>query len=69
MTNANTNAPALIAYQVDRKENGKAYWHRIGAAWQNKKGGYQIKLSTLPVDGELVLMPPRKRESKSEEAA
>ena len=69
MTNANTNAPALIAYQVDRKENGKAYWHRIGAAWQNKKGGYQIKLSTLPVDGELVLMPPWKKGNNGEEAA
>ena len=69
MSDTNTNAPALIAYQVDRKENGKAFWHRIGAAWPNKKGGFQVKLSTLPVDGELVLMPAKARKANTEETA
>ena len=57
MSTKNTNAPSLIAYQVEGSENGKGYWHRIGAAWPNKAGGFQVKLTALPVDGELVLMP------------
>ena len=69
MSDTNTKSPALIAYQVDRNENGNAFWHRIGAAWQNKKGGFQIKLTALPVDGELVLLPPKARETGTEETA
>jgi len=59
MSTKPTNAPALIAYQVEGSENGKGYWHRVGAAWPNKAGGFQVKLTALPVNGELVLMPPK----------
>jgi hypothetical protein len=61
MSTAKDNSPALIAYHVT--ENGKkTYWTRIGAAWPNKKGGYQVKLETIPVNGELVLLPPKATE-------
>lgn len=53
------NAPALIAYQVTSgKEGGKAFWQRCGAAWPNKKGGFQLRLNAMPFGGELVLLPP-----------
>lgn len=59
-TNAQpSNAPALIAYQVTPgKEGGKAFWQRCGAAWPNKKGGFQLRLNAMPLGGELVLLPP-----------
>lgn len=56
---ASTNSPALIAYQVTPgKEGGKAFWQRCGAAWPNKKGGFQLRLQVMPLGGELVLLPP-----------
>lgn len=58
---SNANKPALIAYQVtDGKE--KSYWSRVGAAWENKSGGYQIRLDSLPLSGEIVLMPPQQQD-------
>ncbi len=66
MSTATENTPALIAYHVT--ENGKkTYWSRIGAAWPNRKGGFQIKLDTLPVNGELVLLPPKARQDADAE--
>jgi hypothetical protein len=66
MTNETTNQPALIAYSV--RENGeKSFFTRIGAAWPNKTGGYGIKLDALPVNGEIVLFPPK--EDDNQEAA
>ena len=51
--------PALIAYLVSPgKDGGKAFWQRCGAAWPNKKGGFQLRLNAMPIGGELVLLPP-----------
>ena len=71
MSTTKENSPALVAYHVT--QNGeKTYWTRVGAAWPNKKGGFQVKLETLPVNGELVLLPPKAQEEdkpETEEAA
>lgn len=53
------NKPDLIVYTVSG-EGDKAFWTRIGAAWKNSKGGFSIKLNALPLDGSLVLLPPKK---------
>lgn len=64
-TRKKSNAPALIAYTVEKAEGAeKAYWRRVGAAWKNKAGGYQLRLGSLPVGGELVLLPPREAGNK-----
>lgn len=49
-----------------RKEDGnsKGYWSRIGVAFQNKSGGWNVKLDALPVNGELVMMPPKPRDDQ-----
>lgn len=57
MSTQTQNIPALIAYQAITSGE-KTYWRRIGAAWANKKHGFQVKLDALPVNGELVLLPP-----------
>lgn len=56
--------PAFIAYTV--RDNGldgdakKSYWDRVGAAWTNKSGeGLSLDLSAFPVNGRIVLMPPK----------
>lgn len=56
MSTNRQNTPDLIAYQVDKGET-RSYWRRVGAAWKNKKGGFQVKLNAIPVHGDLVLLP------------
>jgi hypothetical protein len=60
------NRPTLIAYTVTGT-NGNAFWTRVGACWPNKAGGFQLKLNALPVNGELVLLPPKDEAEKSPE--
>ena len=59
-----TNKPSLLAYTVkNRGKNQKAIWTRIGAAWPHNSGiGFSIELEALPVDGRLVLIPPKSDE-------
>lgn len=48
--------PTHIAYQVRDREGGKAFWTRIGAAWQNSDGkGFNIQLECVPLDGRITL--------------
>lgn len=45
---------------VSRKGAGdKNYYSRIGAAWSVASDGISIKLDALPLDGELILFPPK----------
>lgn len=62
MSETNPNRPDLIAYTVTRQDDAKPRFHSIGAAWANSKGGYGIRLHALPLDGELVLLPPSQQE-------
>ena len=68
MSNTKNNAPSMIAYQVDQVGEN-SFFHRVGAAWKNKAGGYQIKLSAIPVNGEIVLLPPKEKEGEKEAEA
>ncbi len=56
-------APRLNAFTVAEftAEDGKPAkaWTRIGVAFANKNGpGYSIRLNALPLNGNLVLLPP-----------
>lgn len=45
---------------VSRKgSDDKTYYNRVGAAWNVSNDGISIKLDALPVDGSLVLFPPK----------
>lgn len=53
-----TKKPDLHAFTVTGTDE-KPFYTKIGAAWKNKKGGYGIRLDALPVNGEIVLFPPK----------
>lgn len=57
----NNSKPALKAFVVT-ESNGKSFFHEIGAAWANSKGGYSLRLHALPVNGEIVLLPPKEKD-------
>lgn len=54
-----TNSPAFIAWHVVERGD-KAFWTRIGAAWDHKDGeGLTLQLDLMPVhDGRVVLRTP-----------
>jgi hypothetical protein len=56
-----SNTPKFYAYTVkDRGKDKKGIWTRIGAAFAHEKsGGFTIELAALPIDGKIVLMPPK----------
>ena len=44
----------------DAKPDDKPFWHVVGAAWKTKDGkGIQVRLNSLPLDGTLLLYPPK----------
>lgn len=54
-----TKKPDFIAYAVSG-EGQKAFWTRIGTAWMhNHAEGFNIELAAFPVNGRIVLMPPK----------
>ena len=58
MNKETAKRPELIAYTVT-ESGGENRYHRIGAAWANSKGGCKIVLHALPLDGEILLLPPK----------
>lgn len=58
--------PDLLAYTVKDRGNGQdAVWNRIGAAWKHRDGqGYDVALSSNPLDGRISLRENRMEEFK-----
>lgn len=47
------------------KQNGDSnFYTKIGAAWKVAKDGISIKLDLLPLDGKIVLFPPKEDNSR-----
>lgn len=44
---------------VSQKNGESNFYTRVGAAWNVARDGISIKLQCLPVDGNLVLFPPK----------
>jgi len=44
---------------VSEKNGDKNYYTKVGAAWNVSNDGISIKLRAMPLDGNLVLFPPR----------
>ena len=61
--------PAFEAFTVREGSKGKSYFTRVGAAWPTKNGGgVTLYLDALPVDGKLILMPPKAKQEAAPDA-
>jgi hypothetical protein len=62
----NTQPPALIAYHVAERGE-KAFWTRIGAAWDHEDAkGLTLQLELLPANGgRIVLREPNAEEGEA----
>ena len=50
-----TKQPSHIAYTVSEGKGDQSHWTKIGAAWPAKDDGLTLKLSSMPLDGRVVL--------------
>lgn len=54
--------PDFYVYISEEGNDNKTHYSRVGAAWKNSKG-IGIKLKALPLDGNLVLFPPKEQQA------
>ncbi len=48
-----------VEYQAGDEK--KTRWIRCGAAWSKDDGKWSIQLDALPVNGKLMIMPPKEQ--------
>lgn len=46
---------------IDKGENKKSFWLKIGAAFQNQNGSFTVYLDALPIGNKLIIQEPRER--------
>ena len=52
--------PTYHAYTVVKREGQDDFWLNIGAAFMHQDGdGYNVVLQALPLNGKIVLRPPK----------
>lgn len=70
MEAALANEPEYRAYTVSNKGEGdqrKSRWTEIGAAWPTQSGdGYRIILEAVPVNGTVILLPPKQGDQEKQ---
>lgn len=60
MENSPNSAKPTHNVFVVEGDGEKAYWTKIGAAWQHNDGeGLNVTLSALPVNGRIVIRIPK----------
>jgi hypothetical protein len=54
-----------IAYTVvERNQDGRKFWVRVGAAFVNRDGSLNVRLDAMPVNGELQIRDYQPREAR-----
>jgi hypothetical protein len=62
--------PTYQAYTVVKREGQDDFWLNIGAAFMHQDGeGFNIVLQALPINGKIVLRPPKAQAEATQETA
>ena len=67
-----SNKGRLAIYAINEREGAdRAFWTRIGAAFKNRDGSYNIHLDALPTNGKLHMreVDPNRRQEFGERPA
>ena len=66
---AKNTRPTHRVFVVMKRPDRKAFWSEIGAGWQHASGkGLSIKLTSAPLNGELVLLEANSDEAPAPDA-
>lgn len=65
----NTTRPSHLVYSVrEGKHEDESYWDRCGVAFEHRdRQGFNLQLSTLPIDGRLTMRTPFERQEGDDE--
>ncbi|MFI4978305.1 MAG: hypothetical protein ACHQC8_06515 [Solirubrobacterales bacterium] len=58
MAGSSDSARKDVFTVIDKGEGKKAYWCKVGSAWENQDGSWNILLDALPVNGKLNMRDP-----------
>lgn len=59
--------PAYRAFTVIKRDGQDDCWRAIGAAFRHEKGdGLNVILQALPIDGKIVLRPPKSNDESAQ---
>lgn len=62
--------PSHTAYTVIKREGQDDFWLAIGAAFEHADGsGFNLLLQALPIDGKVVLRPPKAKDEQPAQPA
>ena len=62
--------PTYQAYTVIKREGQDDFWLNVGAAFAHKDGdGFNVVLQAMPIDGKIVLRPPKKQDNETQQPA
>jgi len=53
---SDADEPYVAEPKVSRCED---FWQRIGTAYLREDGGWAIHLTAIPIDGKLIIRPPK----------
>ena len=53
-----------VVYTIVEGRDGKKHWLRIGAAFENKDGSWNVRLDAMPVNGTLHIRDPEPVEGR-----
>jgi hypothetical protein len=56
---ANGKRPDYEVFVSQKGKDDKNFYTKVGAAWNVSSDGISFKLHALPLDGNLVLFPPK----------
>lgn len=60
----NDNRPMKVVYTIVERQPGKSFWVRLGAAFANRDGSWNIHLDAVPTNGKLQLRDPEPAEDR-----
>jgi len=52
------------AYTITQDKQGKSWWNKIGVAFQNNDGSFNIRLFGLPTNGEIQIREDQERDAR-----
>lgn len=61
----NDTRPMKVVYTIVERQPGKSFWVRLGAAFANRDGSWNIQLDAVPTNGKLQLRDPEPVEDRA----